>query len=100
MSADTKYSITPCGEAYVELTIAKPRATSAEVFSAGWDARQAEIDEIRRDLARTQARLAAVERERDEWGGKAASFAEEARAFRCQRDEAQQALAQLTGRMS
>lgn len=48
-------------------------------------------------LERTEVRLAVIERERDEWGGKAATAQAEASAFRYQRDEAQQALAQLIG---
>jgi uncharacterized protein involved in exopolysaccharide biosynthesis len=57
----------------------------------------AEIGDLTSRLERTSARLAAVERERDAWGGKAATAAAEASAFRRQRDEAQQALAQLVG---
>lgn len=56
-----------------------------------------EIGDLSSRLKRTTARLAAVERERDVWGDKAASAAAEASAFRRQRDEAQQALAQLVG---
>lgn len=46
---------------------------------------------------RLRERLAAVEHERDEWGGKAATASAEASAFRRQRDELAQSIAQLTG---
>lgn len=49
------------------------------------------------EFQKTVARLRAVERERDEWGGKAATYQHEASAFRRQRDELAQSIAQLTG---
>lgn len=61
------------------------------------------LDEIVRLTAengKLTARLETVERERDEWGGNAATASAEASTFRRQRDEAQQALAQLVGQQN
>jgi uncharacterized protein YukE len=47
------------------------------------------------ELQKIFDRLRAVERERDEWGGKAATYQAESAAFRRQRDEVVEALSNL-----
>lgn len=54
-----------------------------------------EIGDLSGRLERTETRLKVVERERDEWGGKAATASAEASAFRRQRDEVVRALSNL-----
>jgi hypothetical protein len=49
------------------------------------------------EIDRLKKRLEAVERERDEWGGKAATHLDNAITYRRERDEARQALSQLVG---
>jgi hypothetical protein len=100
---EVMFSITPQGEAYCEFMIAHPDAEPAEYFSGGWDARQPEIDRLKASMAGTksalywQAKAESAERERDQALMSLASAQYEASAFRRQRDEAQQALAQLVG---
>lgn len=90
-----KYSLTPQGEAYVEFILANPRADPGDSFGAAWDVQQAKIEELCERLQKATDRVAAVERERNEWGGKASSAQAEASAFRRQRDEVLEALSNL-----
>lgn len=76
-----------------------PLQTEIEQVAAHW---QEKLSEATETIAETGARLnkangrvTAVERERDEWGGKASTAPAEASAFRRQRDEAVKALGDL-----
>lgn len=68
-------------------------------FAGGWTAATERADDtlqtVHAELAKVKGRLVAVERERDEWGGKAATAQTESSVFRRQRDEVVEALSNL-----